>query len=308
MADVNPGEEDTPQVEMNNQQPDQTDQDQQQTPLTEKSEKAKIFSNRYLVGAIILVVLLFGVVGYFIFQSYQKRVNIDEEVQPPVQFTLEQGKLIIGTDATYPPMEFFDTNGNVVGYDIDLGNRIAGELNLEAEFINIAWDDVFTKLVDGEIDMIISSVTITDERKMKYDFSVPYLNAGQVIITRKEESTISSTGGLIGKKIAVQKGTTNEQQANNFTSPDLVLTYDNFIGATEALLTGSADVIFSDLTGAKGIVDANPGLKIASDPFTSEFYGVVVRKQNDELLKQINTVLDTLRQQGVLVFLKQKWL
>lgn len=272
-------------------------------PVPEKSK------SRFHLGALLFFLIILLLVGIsFAFTFFQQETSKESVPGPTVSRIVNASKIIIGTDATFPPMEFGDDKGNLLGYDIDLGDRISEELNVEAEFVNIAWDDVFEALLQGEVDVIISSVTITDERKQKYDFSDPYLNAGQVIITRKENTSISSTDDLQGKKIAVQKGTTNEQQAYQYTSKAMVLTYDDFIDATNALLNGEADVIFSDLTGAKGIVNKSPTLKIASDPFTSEFYGIVFRKGEEDLVAKINSVLEILRQRGVLVLLKQKWL
>lgn len=236
--------------------------------------------------------------------QYNMQATSTEVAQP----TSTQRKLIVGTEATFEPMESLDENGNFVGYDIELGQRLASQMGVEIEFRNIAWDDIFTSLEKGEIDMIISAVTITDERREKYDFSEAYLNAGQVIVTRQSDEGIKTTADLAGKKIAVQKGTTNETQALEFTSSELVLTYDSLVGATEALVAGQADAIFSDLTGAKGIINQNEGLKIASEPFTSDYYGIVFRKDQTELLGRVNEALNALRQQGVLVYLKQKWL
>ena len=142
----------------------------------------------------------------------------------------------------------------------------------------------------------------------KDGISESYLNAGQVIITRKDEASVKFTTDLAGKKITVQKETTNEEQALLYTQKELVLTYEDFIDATKALLSGEADAIFSDLTNAKGIIDENPTLKIVSDPFTSDFYGIVFRKGEGELVTKINNILDSLRQRGVSVYLKQKWL
>jgi len=216
--------------------------------------------------------------------------------------------LRIGTDATYPPMEFTNEQGVLAGYDIDLGNKVAEKMQSEVEFFEYSWDNIFSALENNQIDVIISSVSITDERKETYSFSTPYLNAGQVIITKKDNNLISSTDHLTDKKIAVQKGTTNESEALKYTSPELVIPYDDFIDATNALINSEVDAIFSDLTNAKGIVNDNPTLKIASEPFTKEEYGIVMRKSDNELLDQVNTALESLRQQGVLVYLKQKWL
>jgi polar amino acid transport system substrate-binding protein len=221
---------------------------------------------------------------------------------------ITSGKLVIGTDATFPPMEGFDQSGNFSGYDIDLGKQLAEKLGLQPDFKNISFDNLSGALQNKEVDIIISAITITAARKQKYLFSDPYLNAGQVIITRREEITISSTSNLTGKKIAVQKGTTNEQLGTQFTTADLIIGFDDFNEAINALVTGQVDAIFSDLTGAKGIISKNPTLKIASEPFTTEEYGIAVRKGNESLVQKINAALASFQQQGILIQLKQKWL
>jgi len=258
----------------------------------------------------VLAVLAAGVlfaVNYF--QTSLNQRDSDATVTPPIApATITAGKLIIGTDPTFKPMEFPGEDQKIVGYDIDLATRLAQELGLEVEVRNIHWDNVFTSLENKEIDAIMSSVSITDERKQKYGFSDPYINAGQVIITRKETTDINSTADLAGKKIAVQNGTTNEEQAIKYTDETLVMRFVDFPIATQALLDGEADAIFADLTVAKGITTDNPTLKIASEPFTSDYYGIVMHKDNALLHSQVNAALEKLRQQGFLVFLKQKWL
>jgi ABC-type amino acid transport substrate-binding protein len=242
------------------------------------------------------------------YKTFKQEISNGETVGPNVERIQREGKIVIGTDATFPPMEYIDELGNLVGYDIDLGTKLAEEMKVSVEFQDISWDEVFSALEDGRVDIIISSVTINDERKQIYDFSDHYLNAGQVIITRKDNSLITSTSNLTGKKIAVQKDTTNYDEAIKYTSEENVLTYDDFMEATEALLAQEVDAIFSDLTGARGIIDANPELKIASEPFTSDLYGIVFRKGESDLVEKVNSTLNLLRQRGVLVFLQQKWL
>jgi ABC-type amino acid transport substrate-binding protein len=216
-------------------------------------------------------------------------------------------KITIGTDGTFPPMESIASGGALMGYDIDLGNRIGEELGAEVEFKNIPWDDLFKALENKQIDMIMSSVTVTEERKQIYDFSQSYLNAGQVVISRKNDTTITSAQDLQGKRIAVQEGTTNETEALKLTTETLVIRFPDFVLATKALVDGNADAILSDLPGAKGIITENPTLKIASDPLTNEYYGIVFRK-GDPIVEKINEILSSFRTQGVLTDLKQKWL
>lgn len=279
---------------------------------TSQTANAKKSFSPLLIIAILIVIFLGGLLlSLTFFKGELQKSELKKTTEGPpstLRSIKESGKLVIGTDATFSPMEYKDNAGKIVGYDIDLGNNIAQGLGVKAEFKNIPWDNLFNALIQHKIDVIISSVTITDERKLKYGFSDPYLNAGQVIITARTRTDIKEPSNLAGKKIGVQKGTTNEQAAKKYTSDDLVIRFDDFESATKSLVAGKLDAILSDLPGAKGIISANPVLKIASDPFTNEYYGMVLRKEDTELLKQVNQALSVLRTKGILTDLKQKWL
>lgn len=261
-----------------------------------------------LKGIIIFMILLFlvgiGVTAWYLQVQIQKDAN--HTTRRTQSAATPEKQLIIGTDPTFKPMEFTE-NDKLVGYDIDLANFLAKEMNTTAVIKSIAFDDLFTALEKSQIDLIISGVTITEDRKQKYAFSTEYLNAGQVIITKKDDQTIRSTVDLKGKKIAVQNGTTNESEAAKYTDAASVLAYPDFELATKSLVNGQADAIFTDLPNAKDIINANPTLKIASDPFTNEQYGIVLRK-NDPNIRKVNAALKDLRVKGILTDLKQKWL
>jgi ABC-type amino acid transport substrate-binding protein len=256
---------------------------------------------------IVAGLLLIGV-AFFAFWFLQSHQTAKVATVAPKQATVTSSpkELVIGTDATLPPMEYTE-KGKYVGYDIDLINALSQELGAQVTIKNIVFDNLFAALEDDQIDMIISAVTITDDRKKKYDFSDPYLNAGQVIITKKDNMTIKTTADLKGKKIAVQEGTTNEKEALLHTSPNLVMRYPDFVQATKALVNGQVDAVFNDLPGAKGTITDNPSLKIASDPFTNEYYGIVFRK-GDPRIKEVNDALSAIKIKGILTDFKQKWL
>ncbi len=220
----------------------------------------------------------------------------------------QKEKIIVGTDATYPPMESKDENGNLVGYDIDLGEEIGTELGYDVEFKDIAFDKIFDALDTKQIDVIISSVTITDERSQKYNFSEPYINAGQVIVIRRDgKEDAMSAEELKGKRVGVQKGTTSEEEALKYTNRNLVNAFSDYTQAVAALSSRTIDALIVDLTAAKGLVDENPSLVIASDPFTNEFYGVALRKDDVELKSKIDKVILSLQKRGILNNIKQKW-
>lgn len=272
----------------------------------QKSFKPSI-SRFTLVISAVLTFLFVGalVLAYFYLNPLLQKnyVNIPRTVPSAVT---EPKKLVVGIDATLEPMEFIE-NGKIVGFDVDLGNILADEIGADIEFRNIPFDNLFNSLDQRQINVIISAVTITEERENKYDFSEPYLNAGQVIITKKGNTTIRQVSDLKGKKISTQTGTTNEQEAVKHTADKLVIRYSNFVQATQALVNGEVDALFTDLPNAKGIISKYPDLQVVGEPFTKEYYGIVFLK-GDPSVTQINEALDSLRKKGVLAELEKKWL
>lgn len=248
----------------------------------------------------------FAILALWYYQSQQKQAASAVALNPQPSVAGTEQKLVVGTDPTYPPMESLENN-KLTGYDIDLANFIGKELGAEIEFRQIVFDDLFTALEKKEIDMIISTVTVTDERKQKYDFSEPYLQGGQVLLTKKDNSAIITTTDLKGKKVGVQKGTTMEAEALKYTTDNMVIRFPDSVQATAALVKGDVDAISADLPGAKGITIANPTLKIAGDPFTQEYYAIVFRK-GDPSIGEINKALSSLKVKGILADLKQQWL
>jgi len=280
----------------------------QQQPLPQATPPPVKHSGNRMLWVIILVVLFVGclVASALYFQTQLQKTAMTGVKPTPTIGESSSQTLIVGTDPTLPPMEFIQ-NGKFVGYDIDLANLLAKQMGVHIVFKNVIFDNIFSALQQNQIDMIISAVTITPERQQKYGFSEQYLNAGQVIITQKTNNTIKLPSDLKGKRIGVQAGTTNEAQALKYTTSNLVIKYPTFVQATQALVSGQVDAIFDDLPSSQGIVAANPTLKIASDPFTNEYYGIVFRK-GDPHIKLVNQALDSLRVRGYLNELKHKWL
>jgi len=263
--------------------------------------------NPLYLSLIIIIIFLGGLL--FAISYFQSQFQKSNPFAPSPSTSVSESKirkLIVGIDPTLQPMEYIE-NGKVIGYDVDLATFLGKELGAQVEFKNIIFDDLFVSLENKKIDMIISAVTINSERQKKYDFSDEYLNAGQVIIVKRLDNSIRSTSDLKNKRIAAQKGTTNEEEAKKYTSDNLIIRFPDFEQATKALVNGNVEALFTDLPNAKGITLTNPSLKIASDPFTNEYYGIVFRK-GDPVVKPINDALSALRIKGILTDLKQKWL
>jgi polar amino acid transport system substrate-binding protein len=259
---------------------------------------------KYLILLTVLILAVLLILGPRAFKVQRK-----ELVEDPILRKIKtQGKIVVGTDATYPPMESIDEKGNFVGLDIDIAKEIASDLKVQIEFKNIPWETLisFEPLQKGEVDMLISSITITPERAEKVAFSDPYLNAGQVIVTTVEKlGEIKGVGDLANKKVGVQINTTSENEAKKYTSS--VIAFDDYIKAKEALLKGEIDAIVIDYPAGLGLVSKEPKLKIVGEPFTQEFYGIAVRKDATEFLKEINKTIRRLKMEGKLETLIQSW-
>ncbi|MFW6249926.1 MAG: basic amino acid ABC transporter substrate-binding protein [Alkalispirochaetaceae bacterium] len=224
----------------------------------------------------------------------------------------DDGVITVGTDATWPPMEFVNEDQELVGFDIDLMNAIADAAGFEVEFQNTAWDGIFAGLASGDYDAVISSVTITEERQETMDFSEPYLNAGQVLVVPADgpEGVTDLASEMSDATLGAQIGTTG---AILVQEAGLELrTYDEIGLAIEDLANGRIDGVVADTPIAADYALQNENysdsLKIGSEAFTEELYGVAVNKGNDEVLSMINEGLEIVREDGTIEDLEEKWL
>lgn len=219
--------------------------------------------------------------------------------------------ITVATDATWPPMEYVNTNKQIVGFDIDLLNAAAAAGGFQVKFQNTAWDGIFAGLGNGDYDAVISSVTITDERKKVMDFSIPYINAGQVLIVPSSTTGVTSLADLRGKTVGAQIGTTGAIEINKVSGVSLN-TYDEIGLAIEDLANGRIAGVVCDSPTAANFVLQNDNykgkLKIVGKPFTQEFYGVAVRKGNSRVLDMINKGLQVVINNGTEQALEAKWL
>lgn len=221
----------------------------------------------------------------------------------------ESDVVVIASDATWPPMEFVNTDKEIVGYDIDFINAVAKEAGIEIEIRNTAWDGIFASLANGESDAVISSVTITEERKASMDFSLPYINAGQVLIVASSSSA-KTLADLAGKEVGAQIGTTGAIEIDNSAAE--LKTYDELGFAIEDLANGRIEGVVADTPIAADFVLQNDTYKnklmIVGDSFTDEYYGVAVKKGNSELLELINKGIKAVQDKGIDKDLENKWL
>ena len=226
----------------------------------------------------------------------------------------EPTKITIATDATWPPMEMVDTNKDIVGFDIDLMNAAAKAGGFMVEFKNTAWDGIFAGLDNGKYDAVMSSVTITDERKKTMDFSLPYINAGQILVVKSEVNGVTTLSDLKGKTVGAQIGTTGAFEIDKVKEASKIKekTYDEIGLAIADLANGRIDAVVCDTPVAAQYALQNDQykskLKIVGQPFTEEYYGVAVKKGNAKVLDVINAGLKKVLDAGANKAIQDKWL
>lgn len=208
----------------------------------------------------------------------------------------------VATDAAYAPFESLNNKKEVVGFSVDILEAIAKKSGMKVKFINTPWEGIFATLANGDRDMVISSVTITPERKQSMDFSDPYFEAKQLIAVGKN-SKVNKFTDLKTLKVGVQTGTTGDeviQKLQGKTSPN-IKRFESTPLAIKELENGGVDAVVADNGVVVNFVANNPKskLKMIDDAtFDKEFYGIAVKKGNKALLDQINKGLAGIKADG----------
>ncbi len=216
--------------------------------------------------------------------------------------------LNIGSDTTYPPHESIDANGQVVGFDVDVVAAICSEIKCQPNWVTTAWDGIFAALANKQFDMVVSGVTITDERDKIVDFSDPYIIVQQGILMRTENkgSTIDDykSGSL---SLASQKGTTNAELGETLVGRDNLKLFDDFPPSVLALQNGDVDGVIIDSTSAAAYEQEFAGeLFVGITGLQSDPLGLVFQ-EGDGLQDAFNEGLATIKANGTLANLVLKW-
>ncbi len=221
----------------------------------------------------------------------------------------EAGVLKVGLDPTYPPFEVADENG-ARGLDVDLAQALAADLGVEAEFVYFGFDGLYDALATEQVDVLLSALVIAPERSRDFAFSTPYFNAGQVLIVPAGNEKIGEMADLSGRTLAVELGALGHVEATTWAKrlPDLaVRPYTTSDEALAAVLANEADATLVDAISGRLYLKEQPQLKIVQE-VTVEPFALVVRIEDEQLLTQLNTSLENLRQSGELEAIIGKWL
>ncbi|MCD8256124.1 MAG: transporter substrate-binding domain-containing protein [Oscillospiraceae bacterium] len=210
--------------------------------------------------------------------------------------TINEGKLTISMSADFPPYESLDDSGNIVGIEVDIMNLIAEQLGLELQIDDMDFDSALLAVQQGKSDMVVSGVSITDERKATMNFTDSYTTAVQVIVVPEgSDVTLDNLGDQL---IGTQRGTTGFIYTEDDYGSDHVIGYDTYTLVIQAVLNGQVDCAVLDDSVARTYVAENPGLMILDTEYAVESYAFGVDKTNTALLDAVNAALSALIADG----------
>ncbi|WP_054970106.1 substrate-binding periplasmic protein [Alicyclobacillus ferrooxydans] len=223
-------------------------------------------------------------------------INVTATANPNAE--PKAGTIVIGTDDTYPPDEYTNASGQLLGFDVDLGDALGQVLHKKVIWKPTAWDGIIPGLEANKYDAIISFMNVTPQREQQIQF-IPYGTFGQVIVTKANSSApITTLNDLKGKKVGVQIGTTSEDAVKKVGGA-IIKEYNTFPDALNDLANGRINAVVVDESVGRYYMAKDPGVfKVAGQPFASEPVGIGLRKNETQLDQQLQQALNTLKQNG----------
>ena len=227
--------------------------------------------------------------------------------------TVEPGKLIMATNASFPPYEYYE-GSQITGIDAEIAQAIADKLGLELVIDDMEFDSIIEAVKAGKADIGLAGMTVTDERAEAVDFTVSYATGVQVVIV-KEDSSITSVDDLFAEganyKIGVQRNTTGDLYTTWDLEDEGLATIDRYskgAEAVQALLTGKVDCVVIDNEPAKAFVAENEGLMILQTEYVLEDYAAAMSKDNEALYNAVNAALEELIADGTVQAIIDKYI
>ncbi|MES9738959.1 transporter substrate-binding domain-containing protein [Peribacillus frigoritolerans] len=202
------------------------------------------------------------------------------------------------------------STGEVEGFDIDIAKALAAEIlgdENKVEFKEVTSKTRMALLNNGDIDAIVATMTITEDRKKEVDFTDVYFDAGQSLLVKKG-SDIKGIDSLKGKKVLAVKGSTSSINIREKAPEAQVLEFENYSEAFAALKSGQGDALTTDDSILYGMADEDPSYELVGGTFTEEPYGIAVKKGNSEFVEELNKALKSLKESGKYDEIHDKWI
>ena len=219
--------------------------------------------------------------------------------------TAEGGTLIMGTNATFPPYEYYEGD-EIVGIDVEIAQAIGEKLGMEVTVEDMEFDALIPALASNKVDIVAAGMTVTPERQESVNFTDTYATAAQVIIV-KQGSDIASSEDLNGKILGVQMGTTGDSLASEIEGAQ-VERFNKYFEAIQSVLQGKIDAVIIDSAPAKAFAEKDENLVILDEALSSEDYAKAINQDNTELLDKVNAAIAELDEEGTLDEIVNKYI
>ena len=225
--------------------------------------------------------------------------------------TVVSGKLIMSTNAAFPPYEMTTDDGGYAGIDVEIAQAIAAKLGLELEIDDMDFDAALLAVQQGKSDIVMAGVSVTEDRLLVMHFSDTYATGVQVVIVKEgSDVTMDNLGEMM---IGTQRGTTgylyaSDTPENGGYGEDHVTAYDNGMTAVQALLNDQVDCVIIDSAPAAEYVKANPGLTLLDGNWVEEEYAIGLNKTNAALKEAVNNALAELTADGTVQSIIDKYI
>jgi polar amino acid transport system substrate-binding protein len=219
----------------------------------------------------------------------------------------DKGEMTFAMTGGYPPFNFINDDGDLDGFDIDIANALAKEMGVKAVPITTAWDGIIGGLLSNRFDTIIGSMSITDARLEKVNFTNPYYYDGAQFFTTST-SEINSITDLVDGKVGVVTGTTFHEALSEMDNIDQIMQFESDVDNIMALEQGRIDgLVTGRFVGLQAPAKYGVDLIPAGDMLYSEKIGIAVRKEDSDFLDALNKALDTIVKNGTYDEISQKW-
>jgi len=262
---------------------------------------------KFIFGIVVILVT------FFMVSTSALGADIELTKKSTLESILKKGELRVGFEAGYMPFEMTDKKGHFVGFDIDMAKEIAKAMGVKFVPVNTAWDGIIPSLITNKFDIIMSGMTVTQERNLKINFADPYIIIGQtILINKKHAGTVTSYKDLNNSKFIVTSklGTTGEQAVKRLIPK---CTYKSFETEPEAALevvNGKADAFVYDLPYCVVFMGQQGAGKLVflDQPFTFEPLAWAIKKGDPDFMNWLNNFLRQIRNDGRYDRIYNKWI
>ncbi|MBM4466168.1 MAG: transporter substrate-binding domain-containing protein [Chloroflexi bacterium] len=257
---------------------------------------------------VLFATLALAAIGLTIWLVLTRLGGVEDETWARIQ---QEGLMRVGMDASWPPFEYMDHDGQIVGFDVDLARAIGQRLGVEVELVNVGFDSLYDALYVGRFDAIVSALPYDPLLLGDVAYSISYFNAGQVLVVSKSANQqISKVNDLSGKRLGVEWGSEGDVVGRRLQKETEGLSLQSYLtpdAVLRALTNGEVDAAIVDAVSAYQFIAAEGGVQVVGDPLTDELYVIAVRLDSPLLLKAINEALVEMREDDTLERLQEKW-